>query len=211
MHYLFRSHLFLDVMSACGYMGRSTKFECFVSNERSGAPFTGTLTLTTVDLLTGATATWASLPVAAGPGPGALAWVAPNATLPNATTTLLVASLVETSSSSVFDEHIVHITAPMNLVVDTTANVSALVAPAPNPDGSVNITVTADAVALFVTLTCAAPGRFSDNAFLLLPAAPNQLQWLPFVADGNSTADRDLLASTLRVEHHATYSSMSPS
>jgi beta-mannosidase len=201
MHYWFKSHIFADVMAACGYSGRL--FTCFVSNARSGAPFSGTLTLTTVDLASGASAPWASLRFVAPPGPGAVAWATPNATLPNASTTLLLASLLEDGAPAPFDEHVVHLTAPVNLIVKR-ASLTATVAGAPNLDGSVNVTVSSDAVALFVTLTTMAPGRFSDNAFLLLPDAPVSVQWLPFL-EGDATADWALLKASLRVEDHSAY------
>jgi hypothetical protein len=72
----------------------------------------------------------------------------------------------------------------------------------------VDVGVSTDAVALFVTLTAAAPGRFSDNAFALLPSAPRALTWQPFLPGGDAQANRDLLAATLRVEHHASYLSV---
>lgn len=207
MHYWFRNHMFADVMSACGYLGRSRNFICFVSNARSGATFSGVLALKTVDLLSGVTASWASLPVTVTAGPGALTWLYPNATLPNTTTTLLVASLVENGTNgTVFDEHVVHLTAPVNLAAPR-ATLSAVVEGQPNPDGSVDILVSTNVVALFVTLTAAAPGRFSDNAFLLLPTKPQTIQWVPFVP-GNSTADWVLLKSTLRIEDHSAYATV---
>lgn len=205
MHYMFKNHIFADVMTACGFQGRPAKFVCFVNNARSGAPFVGMLTLSTVELSTGATAVWATLPVTVAPGPGAVTWATPNATLPNATTTLLVARLLEDGAATPFDEHVIHMTAPANLAV-TRAAVSAVVAAAPNADGSVDIAVSADAVALFVTLTAMAPGRFTDNAFLLVPSAPVTVQWVPFVA-GDADVDYALLKATLRVEDHSAYAS----
>ena len=191
-------------MAACGFAGRGASgFTCFVSNARSGAPFSGTLTLTAVELATGATREWATLPFAAAAGPGAVAWAAPNATLPNATTTLLVASLLEDGAAAPFDEHVVHLTAPVNLAVRRAA-LTATVAGAPNADGTVDIAVASDAVALFVTLTAMAPGRFSDNAFLLLPGAPRTIVWTPFV-EGDPAEDYALLNATLRVEDHSAY------
>lgn len=64
------------------------------------------------------------------------------------------------------------------------------------------ITVSADHVALYVTLTTLAQGRFSDNAFLLLPGAAQarQIEFVPFT--GFDFAE---LKSSLRVEHVAGY------
>ena len=203
MHNWFERHLFADVMAACGRPYRSQKFACYVSNARPDAPFAGALALTTVDLATGAEAPWETFDVAVAAGPAALAWLQPNATLPNATTTLLVARLTDAATGRVFDDHVVHLTAPANLAVRRAALAAAL-APQPNADGSVDVAVTTDAAALFVTLTAAAAGRFSDNAFLLLPGAPRTVQWRPF-APGDAAADYALLKATLRVEDHSAY------
>ena len=201
-------HLFADVMSACGFVGRGRDFACFVSNARADTSFEGTLALLTVDLRTGALAPWgAAMPVAVAPGPGALSWLTPSssATLPNASTTLLLARLADASGASV-EEHLVHLTAPVNLLAPR-ATLTATVAASPNADGSANVTIASDAVALFVTLTCMAPGRFSDQAFLLLPSAPRVVTWLPFEADSDAAANLALLRGSLRVEDHSLYAS----
>lgn len=207
-HHWLASHMFADVMSACGYVGRSKTFVCYVNNARPDAGYNGTLTLTAVDVQSGGESVWQQWPVAVGAGPGALAWMQLNASsvnLPNASTTLLLASLTDSSSGVVSDEHVVHLTTPQSLLLQR-ANISAVVAQQPNADGSVNVTLTSTAVAVFVTLTAAAPGRFSDNAFVLRPAAgaPRLVQWLPF-QPGNATQNAALLASTLRVEDLSAY------
>ena len=58
------------------------------------------------------------------------------------------------------------------------------------------ITVTSDGVALHVTLTTLAQGRFTDNSFLVTPRAAVQIAFIPF--DGFAMAE---LQSSLRVEH----------
>lgn len=76
------------------------------------------------------------------------------------------------------------------------------VAAGANADGSVNVTVAAAAApAAFVTLTTLAQGRFDDNVFWLPAAgAARTVRFIPFGA-----LDRDLLATTLRVEHLQQY------
>ena len=61
------------------------------------------------------------------------------------------------------------------------------------------ITVSTDHIALYVTLTTLAQGRFSDNAFLLLPGEV-QIEFLPFAG-----FDLVELKTSLRVEHVETY------
>jgi hypothetical protein len=62
------------------------------------------------------------------------------------------------------------------------------------------VTVSTDKLALFVTVTTLAQGRFSDNAFLLLAGETKKLAFLPFVG-----FDYAELQASLRVEHVATY------
>ena len=89
--------------------------------------------------------------------------------------------------------------APFALAFPPAATVTAAVAAAPAADGSVAVTLTASATALFVTLTTQAQGRFSDNA-LLLPPGDTVVAFLPW-----GPLNATLLASTLRVEHVALY------
>ena len=78
------------------------------------------------------------------------------------------------------------------------AAVSATVAKTANADGTVDVTLKANATALYVTLTTAAQGRFTDNAFAVTAAAAQVVQFVPF--DG---FDKGELERTLRVEHLA--------
>ena len=82
-------------------------------------------------------------------------------------------------------------------------------------NAAVEITVTAQVpVALYVVLTTAAPGRFSDNAFFMLPpvgggkAHPQELLFYPF--SDCTCKDLDLLKSTIRVEDMAMYQKPPP-
>ena len=84
--------------------------------------------------------------------------------------------------------------APPHAMVLPTATVSAITASVANVDGTVDIGLTTDKTALYVTLTTQASGRFSDNAFALISAAT--VRFIPFGA-----LDLKLLRSTLRVEH----------
>lgn len=202
-----RSYLFADVFAACGFVGRAQRdFVCYVNNA-GGAPFAGALTLLAADLAAAAARApprvLATMAVAVPAGPGALAWLAPNiSALPNASATILIARLAG-AGGAILAERMLHITPPRNLAV-ARATVAAAVAPRANADGSVNISLATDVVALFVSLTSAAPGAFDENALLLLPTAPRVVRWLPFDA-GGAPGDAALLAATLRVEDHSMY------
>jgi hypothetical protein len=78
------------------------------------------------------------------------------------------------------------------------ASVTAAVG-APAADGSVPISLSASATALFVHLSTLAQGRFSDNSLLLLPGLTS-VSFLPWGA-----LDLPLLKSSLRVEHVQLY------
>ena len=74
----------------------------------------------------------------------------------------------------------------------------------PHMDGRnhVTITLTSNATALYVVLTTAAQGRFSDNSLLLEGGIARRVEFLPW--DGPmDDAKVALLRSTLRVEHLA--------
>ena len=84
-----------------------------------------------------------------------------------------------------------------------TASVGELVA-LPSPlakstrGGTVPITLSTNATALYVVLTTRADGRFSDNAFLLEAGMATVVDFLPW-----GPLDLQLLKTSLRVEHMA--------
>jgi len=90
---------------------------------------------------------------------------------------------------------------PSALALDAPG-LSWAVAPAPNADGSIDVTVAAAAApAAFVTLTTLAQGRFSDNVFWLpQKGASRTVTFIPFGA-----LDEAALRTTLRVEHLQQY------
>merc|ERR1712110_929081 len=105
--------------------------------------------------------------------------------------------VVEDSSGVVVCDNSVVFTAPKNMSLPK-AHVSAAVVDAPSSDGSVDIHLTSDAFALYVTLTTLAQGRFEDNAFVMLPGTKT-LKFIPFTG-----FDITELRQSLRLEHAAT-------
>ena len=75
------------------------------------------------------------------------------------------------------------------------ANVTFKVATTAAADSTVAISLTTDAVALYVILTTRAHGRFSDNAFALLPGTTT-VHFVPF-----GKLDLPTLTASLRLEH----------
>lgn len=88
----------------------------------------------------------------------------------------------------------------VQFMVLPSVSVTFEVASVANSDGSVDITVSSTGVAVYVSLTTAAAGRFSDNGFFLVPPS-KVIRYIPFTAP----ADIPTLTSTLRVEHLAQY------
>jgi hypothetical protein len=90
-------------------------------------------------------------------------------------------------------------------------NVNLFVAPkhATLPEATVSfkvgasgdITLTTTATALYVVLTTAAVGRFSDNAILLEAGVPQVIDFVSWNAGGLDAAQLAVLRSSLRVEH----------
>ena len=99
-------------------------------------------------------------------------------------------------------EHMVQQVKPMDMRVPV-AKLSFKIAEVANKDGTIDIAVTSDKVALWVTLTTLAQGHFSDNAFFL-PATTKTIQFVPNRLTGASE-DLRTLKKTLRIEDFSMY------
>mmetsp|Transcript_20858 Transcript_20858/g.26593 ORF Transcript_20858/g.26593 Transcript_20858/m.26593 type:complete len:347 (+) Transcript_20858:369-1409(+) len=70
----------------------------------------------------------------------------------------------------------------------------------------VKIVVKTDHIAMYVTLTTLAQGRFSDNAFVLKGNSTKIVEFIPFVTGSfDHKEELELLKKTLRVEHVRSY------
>ena len=200
LHYFYKRSLMADVMATCGDAGL-----CYISNHRASRAFKGTVTFTTYDHFgNGKGTVLLHKSVSLPEGPGAIEWF--EQVLPSGNDTAVV-STVRDETGAVLSEHMVQLVTPAHIRVPV-AKVTFTVADAPNADGTVDIAVTSDKVALWVTLTTMAQGRFSDNAFFL-PATTATVRFVPFSV---STAAEDVavLKATLRVEDLSMYRAMGP-
>eukprot|EP01052_Picozoa_sp_SAG31_P023628 SAG31_NODE_1960_length_6804_cov_3.421626_1_plen_241_part_00 len=84
------------------------------------------------------------------------------------------------------------------------ADVTHTIKEAATASNEVQITLMADKTALFVWLTTAEHGRFSDNAFVLRPGEPVTVSFISFLPEGSSSS---ALERSLRIEHLAMYCS----
>ena len=191
-----------DVMATCGEHStpKNGTSACYISNHGAGTPFTGTVTLTAYDHFgTGAGISVLTKHVQMAAGPGAIEWF--DVDLPAGNTTAVI-STVRDAKGSLMSEHMVQLVKPMDMRVPH-AKLSFKIAEVANKDGTIDIAVSSDKVALWVTLTTLAQGHFSDNAFFL-PATTKTIQFVP---NSLSTASEDLhvLKDTLRIEDFSMY------
>jgi hypothetical protein len=200
VHYFYKRSLMTDVMATCGAEG-----QCYVSNHRASRAFSGTVTLMSYDHFgDGKGAPHFAAKMAMAPGPGALEWF--NVSLWNASATSMISTVTD-EEGAVISEHLVQLASPKDLVVPI-ARLSFVIAPQANADGTIDIAVTSDKVALWVTLTTLAQGRFTDNAFFL-PATTKTVRFVPFSA---ATRAHDLAAleASLRIEDYSMYRALPP-
>jgi len=194
LHYFMKASVYADVMSTCGVGGA-----CYVKNDGITS-FAGTLTITAIDTVTGTGTVMSQrkLNMAAGAGITDYFLLAGyDALIVNQT--VLLAECKD-DKGSIASSNVVLMTTPEMMAL-APAQITFTVAAAANADGTVDIHVEADKVALFVHFTTLAQGRFSDNSFLLMGTQPTILQFVPF----GGAADVALLKSSLRVEHLAAY------
>ena len=117
---------------------------------------------------------------------------------------VLRARVTDVASAETLTDNLIPLLPPANwTTLPRDATDTFAVAPAANADGSVDIALSTDKTAAYVTLTTLAQGRFTDNAFLLLPSEPTTVRYMPFW--GSSASDYQTLVATLRLEHVATY------
>ena len=168
LHYFYKNSIYTDVTVACGGDG-----QCYLKND-SPFPFTGTVVVKAVAFSNSNSIGVYNASVSMAAGAGVTHFFTINLSNINAQQEVLVAQVFNTSGERVCN-NVIPLLPPMNLSV-AMAKVTATVSDTINADGTVDIAVKTDKVALYVVLTTAAHGRFSDNAFLLMPGSQVQRQ-----------------------------------
>jgi len=201
LHYWFRSTIFADVMASCGM---ST---CYIRNDSAGRSFHGSIVVKSVNIATGIV-DWSDTyePVSLLAGPGALdTFVIPgNDEELDGSTHILLLEVVSGVDGSVISHNTLLRKPPkdiINLPFDSglELEVGDLVR-ALDASNVVPINITSGVpLALFVTLTTLANGRFSDNAFTLY-GSTKTVYFIPF-----GELQLDVLRNTIRVEDMAMY------
>ena len=188
--------LFTDVLISCG--SPTSTVLCFIKNDNIAA-VQGQLLITALDLATSKLTPIYNQQQSLGAGPFSFWFNIPTI---NANTTILLGTFTDSVTGAVLTRHPMILTEPMHLTMTSLA-LTITVATEPNADGSIDVTVAransaSTNAALYVTLTTAANGRFSDNAFVFYQTTT--LQFIPF-----GTLKQALLVSTVRIEHVADY------
>eukprot|EP01052_Picozoa_sp_SAG31_P049010 SAG31_NODE_10533_length_1127_cov_1.463035_1_plen_195_part_00 len=153
-------------------------------------PFVGTFSLVAVDLQTGKDTKLYAERLSMPAGAGFSEWhdvISPIALHANK---VLVATITN-SSDSIVHENLIPLQSPQYMELPKSPKIDVLV------DG-LTVTLTADALCMWVVLTTAAHGRFEDNAFLLRGDQAKKIRFEPFLPKQEAA-----LKSTLRVEHLA--------
>ena len=198
LHHWYENVLYNDVLATCGGSGK-----CYIVNDNALYAFKGDVKVNSVEFSTGRTTVLSTLRASLPRGFGSKQYFdVPSAASLNASTHMLLVtvdgSFSAGGSGTVAAQNPVLLAPPVNLKLPkTTLTVS--VADAPNADGSIDVTVTSDAFSLYTTLTTLAQGRFSDNAFIMLPGT-RALKFIPF-----SQGQHAALKATIRAEDVSSY------
>ena len=214
LHYWLRRFLFRDAL-----VSASNFAQLLVRSDDAFAPLVGgtatvsvlhipsarmtQLAALNVSLPRGAGATFfscidASVDVRTAPCPGWPALLAPVGCAMDGSDCVAVLELRD-GSANLIAENFELLAQPFALALPPAATVVATIG-APSADGSVPVTLTANATALFVTLTTLAAGRFSDNSLFAVLPGETVVRFLPW-----GPLDAALLAESLRVEHLGGY------
>ena len=208
LQHWYRATIYADVTATCGNAGgggggggEGPFVACYVKND-SPLPFRGTVHVSSVKFATGASTLVKKLTLDMPAGAGTTQWFtlggAHPVTVDGASELLMV--VVADSRGAVKSTNPVGFARPKDMALPR-ASVAFHVGEqqAIARGGTVPVTLTTDAFALYVTLTTLAQGRFEDNAFVMLPGK-RVVQFIPF--EGFDLAQ---LKSSIRVEHAATY------
>jgi uncharacterized protein YraI len=163
-------------MATCGSLttGGNTTTGCYVKND-SPQPFHGTVVVSSLDYGSGNETIVTSLPVDMPAGAGQTQYFR-IAGIANGTAAMLH-TVVRDRAGVEVNSNYIPMAEPHRFVLPR-ADVKFVVQDAANSDGSIDIVVSTDRVAVYVTFTTLAQGRFSENVFVMA-AGSKTVQFLP--------------------------------
>jgi hypothetical protein len=204
LQYWYKSAIFTDVMATCGSGGRNSSGStvlplCCVNNDLP-TPFKGNVAITAIDFASGKEIELMALQLDMVAGVGVTQRFHLDSAVDGSTT--MIHAVVKDAAGVVVNNNYIPFTEPKNMKLPK-ADVKFAVALVANlKDGSIDITVTTDKVALYVTFTTLAQGRFSDNAFVMVPGT-QKIQFLPikgFEMPDLTEVHKQFLYRSLRVK-----------
>jgi len=200
LHHWLEQNLFTDVFVACGDLQSNLQILCVIKNDGI-TPFSGSVRISAIRYDGTAHEPLYAQHVSLAAGPAVTMWITcqlPSGTTPNNTVVFTMAY----GDDGSYGTRSVDILAPPKYLqlLPLTVNATVLTE---NPDGTILINVTSSGkmfeIALYVTLTTLAQGRFYPNSFIMV-APVMMVVFTPFLPN-----QARVLANTLRVEHVAGY------
>jgi hypothetical protein len=196
LHYWYRNTLFADVTATCGNGGH-----CYIRNDKP-IPFKGSLTLSSISFSDGEVSVLLNHSVTLPAGAGALQWFQSDAVAAINGSTHVLQARVTGSDGSLMSLNTIPFATPEKMML-SKSNVA--VSASTTSDGQMIAHVKTDAVAMYVTLTTLAHGRFEDNSFLVLPPG-RDVKFYPQESPHQSLGEcRSAFATSLRVEDVSAY------
>lgn len=198
LHHWYKSHLFADVLAHCGREGH-----CWIRNDAPKA-FSGKLLLQTTAFANGTVTTACEQQVSLAAGAGTLEYLeCPQLAAFDDSREHVLEAIVTDVEGELQSRNVIPLTTPEHMALKTAkVSVSAI----RDLNGDLVADVKTEAVAMYVTLTTLAHGRFEDNAFLLRPPG-RKVKFL--VADPSPHASQDeafeKFQASLRVEDASAY------
>eukprot|EP01064_Diplonema_japonicum_P006410 TRINITY_DN1425_c2_g4_i1.p1 TRINITY_DN1425_c2_g4~~TRINITY_DN1425_c2_g4_i1.p1 ORF type:complete len:908 (+),score=174.77 TRINITY_DN1425_c2_g4_i1:40-2763(+) len=187
LHYFYESILFKDVIVACG------SERCYAKNNGPDT-LEASVTLEAVGLANGSLTVVFQKYYDLPPNGGAVYFTAPKIDVLNE----ILYGTVKGPSNLVLASNVMPLVYSSQLrLLPADVRRSAIT---PLPNGEFSFMVHTDRVALYVTFTTLASGRFSKNAFLLLPNETASVVFIPFVPD-----QEQILTASLRMEDLSQY------
>lgn len=197
LQYWYSKSIFADVMATCGTGG-----ECYIRND-APKPFKGTLTLRSTAFSDGKVNVLLKRDVSLLAGAGSLQWFHSDEVAALDGTTHILESIVTAIDGSIVSSNTIPFTTPEKMKL---AKASVKVSAVAKSNGEMVAQVTTDAVAMYVTLTTLAHGRFEDNSFLLLPPG-REVKFLPATPSPHESLQEcyRTFADSVRVEDVSVY------
>jgi len=197
LQYWYAKSIYADVMATCGEGGK-----CYIRND-APKPFEGLLVLHATAFSDGNGSVLLRRNISLKAGPGALQWFdSAEVDALNGSTHILESTVIA-SGGSVVSANTIPFATPEKMIL-SKSNVK--VVPLLKDNGDIVANVTTDAVAMYVTLTTLAHGRFEDNSFLLLPPG-REIKFLPVDPSPHKSPEEcwKSFESSVRVEDVSTY------